>query len=127
VQGRLHNVMRRFHGAVDDDIFTPPAVLDPEMNERLRRVATGLFHARDKYRPARRAKCDVLLLKASIPFDWSGSTTDPLYGWRDFVSGQIDTAVIPGEHLQLFRSENDPLMADFLSARLAELRERDEA
>jgi hypothetical protein len=72
------------------------------------------------------AACDVLLLKASIPFDWSGSWTDPLYGWRGFVRGRIDAAIIPGEHLQLFRAGNEALMAEFLRHRLRELATRQE-
>ena len=121
VRDRVENIQRRFRPVVEDAVFTPPDVLDPEMNARLRRVADRLFEARERYRPRRRAHCDVLLLKASIPFDWPGSTTDPLYGWRDFVHGRIDTQVVPGEHLQLFRTENDPLLAELVRERLQEL------
>jgi thioesterase domain-containing protein len=124
LRDRLRNVKKRLNGKVADEVFTPPAALDDFMQERLRRVANGLWEARDKYRPSGLASCDVLLLKASIPFDWSGSWTDPLYGWRNFVSGRIDATTVPGEHLQLFRRENDALMAEFLRARLRELAER---
>ncbi|MEY4575694.1 MAG: hypothetical protein RL701_397 [Pseudomonadota bacterium] len=118
---RLDNVRKRFRPAVDDDMFTPPDVLDAQMNTRLRNLADGLFEARKHYQSARKAKCDVLLIKASIPFDWSGTFIDPLYGWRDFVHGRIDTVTAPGEHLQLFRTENDQLLAEFVRERLAEL------
>jgi thioesterase domain-containing protein/acyl carrier protein len=123
---RIKNVKKRLHGKVDDEVFTPPAALDEVMQERLRRVANGLWEARDRYRPSGLAGCDVLLLKASIPFDWSGSWTDPLYGWRHYVRGRIDATIVPGEHLQLFRRENDALMAEFLRARLRELAERNQ-
>jgi amino acid adenylation domain-containing protein len=99
----------------------PPDVLNAEMNARLKRVADGLFQARQQYRPKGKANCDVLLLKASIPFDWSGSIFDPLYGWRDFVRGRIDTEFVPGEHLHMFRTENDQLLAELLSSRLCDL------
>jgi amino acid adenylation domain-containing protein len=124
IRERLRNVRKRFRSKIQDEVYTPPAALDDQMQERLRRVAAGLWKARDKYRPAGRAACDVLLLKASIPFDWSGSWTDPLYGWRGFVRGRIDTMVVPGEHLQLFRPENEALMAEFVRRRLRELAER---
>jgi thioesterase domain-containing protein len=121
VRDRIENIQRRFRPVVEDAVFTPPDVLDAEMNARLRRVADRLFEARERYRPRQRAHCDVLLLKASIPFDWPGSTTDPLYGWRDFVHGRIDTQIVPGEHLQLFRTENDQLLAELVRERLQEL------
>lgn len=121
LRARFENVKRRFRPVVEDEVFTPPDVLDPEMNARLKRVADGLFQAREKYRPTRQASCDVLLLKASIPFDWPGSVFEPLYGWREFVRGRIDTMVVPGEHLQMFRSENDQLLAEIVMERLREL------
>jgi amino acid adenylation domain-containing protein len=122
---RIHNVKRRFQDVFEDEALAPPAELDDEMNQRMQRVAEGLWRARDKYRPRGLAACDLLLLKASIPFDWLGNSwSDPLFGWRNFVSGRIDVAVVPGEHLQLFRPENDHLMAEFLRMRLQELAER---
>jgi thioesterase domain-containing protein len=60
---------------------------------------------------------------ASIPFHGSGSVFDPLYGWRDFVRGRIDTQVVPGEHLHMFRRENGELLAELLRQRLVELQE----
>jgi thioesterase domain-containing protein/acyl carrier protein len=121
VQARIERVRQRFQPAVDDEALAPPDVLDPEMNARLKRVADALFRAREKYRPQIKANCDVLLLKASIPFDWSGNIFDPLYGWRDFVRGKIDTQIVPGEHLHMFRTENDQLLAELLRERLCEL------
>jgi thioesterase domain-containing protein/acyl carrier protein len=121
VQARFERIKQRFHPVVEDEALAPPDVLDPKMNERLKRVADALFQAREKYRPEAKASCDVLLLKASIPFDWSGSIFDPLYGWRDFVRGKIDTQIVPGEHLHMFRTENDQLLAELLRERLREL------
>ncbi|HET8934106.1 MAG TPA: amino acid adenylation domain-containing protein [Polyangiales bacterium] len=123
IAARFERVRQRFQPEVDDEALAPPDLLDPEMNARLKRVADALFQAREKYRPKTKANCDVLLLKASIPFDWSGSIFDPLYGWRDFVRGKIDTQIVPGEHLHMFRTENDQLLAELLRERLAELSE----
>jgi thioesterase domain-containing protein len=125
VKARIEAVKRRFQPEVQEGIFTPPDVLDPEMNARLRRVADGLFAARERYRPTRAVSCDVLLLKASIPFDWPGSVFEPLYGWREFTTGRIDSMVVPGEHLQMFRTENDQILAEILLARLRELESED--
>jgi thioesterase domain-containing protein len=60
---------------------------------------------------------------ASNPFDGSGRIFDPLYGWRDCIRGRIDTQVVPGEHLHMFRTENDGLPAELLRQRLAQLQE----
>lgn len=123
IQARIERLRQRFQPEVDDEALAPPDLLDPEMNARLKRVADALFQAREKYRPKTKANCDVLLLKASIPFDWSGSIFDPLYGWRDFVRGKIDTQIVPGEHLHMFRTENDQLLAELLRERLREVEE----
>jgi thioesterase domain-containing protein/acyl carrier protein len=123
LKARFDRVMERFRPApaIDNEVLAPPDVLDPAMNERLKRVADALFRARERYRPTQKVNSDVLLLKASIPFDWSGSIFDPLYGWRDFVRGKIDTQIVPGEHLHMFRTENDELLAELLRERLREL------
>jgi hypothetical protein len=39
------------------------------------------------------------------------------------VRGKIDTQIVPGEHLHMFRTENDQLLAELLRERLAELSE----
>jgi amino acid adenylation domain-containing protein len=124
LRDRIEMVKRRFR-PMDDEALNPPEVLDDAMRKRLRAIGERLFAARNKYEPSRMASCDVLLLKASIPFVYPGSYTDPLYGWRDFVRGRIDTAIVPGEHLQMFRTENDGLLAEFLQLRLQELKERE--
>ncbi|MET0389338.1 MAG: amino acid adenylation domain-containing protein [Polyangiales bacterium] len=121
LQHRFENVKRRWAPVVEEAVLTPPDVLDPEMNARLIKVADGLFQARDHYRPKHRASSDVLLLKASVPLIWPGFYTDPLYGWRDFVRGRIDTRIVPGEHLKIFRTENDQLLAEILRERLREV------
>ncbi|HKU41294.1 MAG TPA: amino acid adenylation domain-containing protein, partial [Polyangiales bacterium] len=123
VRERLAKIKERVEGRVDT-MFTPPDVLDDDTNKRLRDVANGLWSARDRYVPSGLANSDVLLLKASVPFDWSGSWTDRLYGWRTFVRGRIECATIPGAHLQLFRPENDALMARALTLKLDEIAER---
>jgi amino acid adenylation domain-containing protein len=121
VKARLERVKQRLRPVVEDEAYKAPEVLDAAMNERLNRVADALFVAREKYRPQIKANSDVLLIKASIPFDWSGNIFDPLYGWRDFVRGRIDTQIVPGEHLLMFRTENDQLLAELLRERLSEL------
>lgn len=120
---RFAKLREKFEGRVDA-IFTPPDVLDEETDKRLRDVAAGLWSARDRYVPATLANSDVLLLKASVPYDWSGSWTDRLYGWRGFVRGRIECTTIPGAHLQLFRPENDAHMARALQIKLDEIAER---
>lgn len=119
---RLLRLKQKLEGRMDL-IFAPPDVLDEETDKRLRDVAAGLWAARDRYTPTSLAKSDVLLLKASIPFDWSGSWTDRLYGWRGFVKGRIECATIPGAHLEMFRPENDIHMARAMLMKLDEIAE----
>ncbi len=123
VRERVLKIKERLEGRVDE-IFTPPDVLDDETDKRLREVASGLWAARDRYVPSAKANSDVLLLKASVPYDWSGSWTDRLYGWRGFVNGRIECSTIPGAHLQLFRPENDAHMARALTIKLDEIADR---
>ncbi|HKP55413.1 MAG TPA: amino acid adenylation domain-containing protein [Polyangiales bacterium] len=120
---RWTKLKERLEGKVEG-MFTPPEVLDEATDKRLRDVASGLWAARDRYTPSALARSDVLLLKASVPFDWSGSWTDRLYGWRGFVRGRIECTTIPGAHLQLFRAENDVLMARALKIKLDEIAEQ---
>jgi amino acid adenylation domain-containing protein len=120
---RVNRVKQKLVGRMDL-IFAPPDVLDDETDKRLREVANGLWAARDRYKPSGLAKSDVLLLKASIPFDWSGSWTDRLYGWRGFVKGRIECATIPGAHLEMFRPENDIHMARAMLMKLDEIADR---
>jgi amino acid adenylation domain-containing protein len=125
VRERLNNLKKRLRGVTDEDATSPLDSLDAATDRRLRNVAAGLWQARDRYRPNELANCDVLLFKASVPFDWSGTWFEPLYGWREFVRGRVESTIIPGGHLELFRPENHPLMARALSVRLAELEETD--
>jgi hypothetical protein len=120
---RVVRLREKLEGRMDL-IFAPPNVLDEETDKRLRDVAAGLWAARDRYVPSGLARSDVLLLKASIPFDWSGSWTDRLYGWRGFVKGRIECATIPGAHLEMFRPENDIHMARAMLMKLDEVAER---
>jgi amino acid adenylation domain-containing protein len=123
VRERFVRLKQKISGRMDL-IFAPPDVLDDETDKRLRDVANGLWAARDRYTPATLAKSDVLLLKASIPFDWSGSWTDRLYGWRLFVKGRIECATIPGAHLEMFKPVNDVHMARAMLMKLDEIAER---
>jgi amino acid adenylation domain-containing protein len=120
---RFERLKQKITGRMDL-IFAPPDLLDDETDKRLREVANGLWAARDRYAPSAFAKSDVLLLKASIPFDWSGSWTDRLYGWRGFVKGRIECATIPGAHLEMFKPENDVHMARAMLMKLDEIAER---
>src|SRR5262249_15402753 len=98
LRGRIMTAISRPRGALG----APPAA-DPETAKRLRKVAAGLWQARDRYRPTSRLDCDLLLVKTSVLTRWDGTECDdPFYGWRSFIDGEIRIDTVEGEHLKMF-------------------------
>ena len=127
LRDRVTNLNRRFDKAKGNDAFAPPSGLDSAVDQRLRLVAAGLWRARNSYRPTGMVSADLLLLKAATPLEWPGSRTDAHYGWRPYIRGRIETAVVPGAHLHLFAPENAPRMAEELERGLRALWEKTQA
>jgi thioesterase domain-containing protein len=97
--------------------FTPPGVDDPELDARLRAVATALWQARTSYRPWHRITSDVLLIKSHTK--WDGMSNVPLYGWNGYINQNctIHTDFVEGEHLKMFDSpQNERKIAELILA-----------
>ncbi len=107
---RVANLKRRF-APLEADARLAPDVIDPMMKQRLQRVAASLMRARARYAPAESLNINLLLLKAEVPYAWPGCMTDELYGWRPLIAGDLNTAMVPGDHHHFFGSTNNAQMA----------------
>ena len=116
---RLENIKHLFFQRQTDLVQLLPEDLNPDMQRRLTKVRTALLNSRSRYRPDYRLKCNLLLLKTATPITWPGWRTDSLYGWREFVSGNIETEMLPGTHLNFFQSQNCVSMAEAIATRMA--------
>lgn len=93
---------------------------DQEMTERMRKLWVLHMRARERYAPTARLPCDLLLLKAAVPFRWVATEMDdPNYGWRSFVSGNISAVTVPGDHTQFFSNETQPMIAAAVAQHIA--------
>ena len=104
------------------EAFDAPANATPEQQDRLRRVAAGLWRARGLYRPERSPNhtvaADLLLIQTSTATEWIGNVfDDPAYGWGPFIRGRIDVVTVPGEHLHMF---DEPQIVDRMARLIAE-------
>jgi amino acid adenylation domain-containing protein len=89
------------------------AAEDPEVV--LKRVWAALAAAQRRYRPQKKFAGKLVLFKAEAGFHWAATVfDDPLMGWREYVTGGVETHLIPGEHLDLFKDQNIRLLADKL-------------
>jgi thioesterase domain-containing protein/acyl carrier protein len=59
----------------------------------------------------------VLLLRADE--EPRGAFLDPTLGWGEFVSGQMDNVLIPGDHSSIFEDPGVQAMADCIKAEIA--------
>jgi amino acid adenylation domain-containing protein len=106
-----------------EEAFEAPATADPETAKRLRRVAAGLWAARDAYRPTQRLDCDLLLVKTSVLTRWDGTECDdPFYGWRSFIDGEIRIDTVEGEHLKMFDGPIDTEIAQLVAREIDRLK-----
>lgn len=121
LRGRIQRLNDRFFPVEDDRRLEPPASAGRATELRLRRLAAGLWRARDRYAPDAPINTDLLLMKATIPLEWRGCRTDSMYGWRSFIEGRIETVMLPGAHLELFNAENDARMARVIEPQLKAL------
>jgi amino acid adenylation domain-containing protein len=98
-------------GRAEENVATIPYA-DPETDIRLRKVSAALWKAGLVYRPEHALPGDLLLIKTSISDYWIGNDMDdPLYGWKDWLHGQIELVTVPGEHLTLFDDANQRRIA----------------
>jgi amino acid adenylation domain-containing protein len=93
---------------------------DPNMSERMKKLWVHHMRARSRYSSRARLPCDLLLVRAAVPYRWVATKMDdPNYGWGPFVSGEISVVTIPGEHTELFAPDNQALIAQAVSAHIS--------
>jgi amino acid adenylation domain-containing protein len=93
----------------------PEAALAEDPETVLKRVWAALGAAQRRYRPGKKFAGKLVLFKSEVGFNWAATVfDDPLMGWREYVTGEIETHLIPGEHLELFKDRNIGLLADKL-------------
>ncbi len=117
---RWQNIKQRLKRQECNPLLSPVSGIDPELEQRLRRVSVYLARARSRFKPNHRIRSSVLLLKAEHPFEWPGHATDALYGWGKFAVGAIEVITLPGSHLELFGEENNALMAETIARLVAQ-------
>jgi thioesterase domain-containing protein len=107
-------VFGREHELIEDIPFA-----DEEMNQRMRKLWAHFWQARNRYRPQGVQPCDMLLIKTEVAEEWIGTRkVDPLYGWVEFVTGDVSVVTIPGVHLMLFEASNQGKIAQAIAQQM---------
>lgn len=115
---RLSNLGRRFKRSEVEPGIEPPSA-NPQLKQRLGRVESALWQARDRYDPGELMDCPVLLLGAEQPVQWPGCEIDELYGWSAFSRQAVTKRCFPGAHLSFFDEANNAAMADSIKQALS--------
>ena len=118
LRGRVARLRERFYGLIGlpEKGIPLAGVADVEIDRRLRKVTAGLMRARNLYRPARPDPANLLLIKTENFETWIGNKMDdPMYGWRSWVSGDIDVSTVPGAHKTMFHDANDARLAELIA------------
>jgi amino acid adenylation domain-containing protein len=104
--GRAMNTLMRRR----DDVNAMP-------QQALKRAWAALNDASKRYLPTEKFPGQALLVKAQAGFQWAATVIDdPLLGWGDYIGGGIETAVLPGAHLELFGENNIGPLAEQVKA-----------
>jgi len=93
---------------------------DPNMSARMKKLWVQQNRAGHRYATAARLPCDLLLVRAALPYQWVATKMDdPNYGWGRYVSGEISAVTIPGQHTDLFAAASESMIAQAVSAHVA--------
>lgn len=93
---------------------------NPNMSGRMKKLWVHQNRAGHRYTTGARLPCDLLLVRAALPYQWVATKMDdPNYGWSRYISGEISAVTIPGRHTDLFAPARQSLIAQTLSARIA--------
>jgi amino acid adenylation domain-containing protein len=78
----------------------------------LKRVWAALITANNRYRPQQQFHGKIVLFKAEEGFNWAATVfDDPLMGWGQWGTGDIETHTVPGSHMEMFHEKNVGLVA----------------
>jgi thioesterase domain-containing protein len=121
---RLTKMKHRLLRAAGLTAWTAPTIegLDALPQETLKQVWLSLQAAHTRYRPRRKFDGPVLLFKATAKEAWTAAVhEDPLLGWARWATGEVETHLIPGGHLDMFHAANLAPLAATLRDRLTAL------
>ncbi len=99
-----------------------PADVKYKFQDHINKILKRQTQAATTYRPNDLEKDLTLLLirTENLPQLVGMNMDDPLYGWREYIDGPISIATFPGEHLQMWEEEYNPLIAKAISEQLAQ-------
>jgi hypothetical protein len=90
------------------------------MSGRMNKLWVHQNRAGHRYATSARLSCDLLLVRAAVPYQWLATKMDdPNYGWSRYISGRISSVTIPGQHTDLFAPTNESLIAEAVAANIA--------
>ncbi|VTT99453.1 amino acid adenylation domain protein : Amino acid adenylation domain protein OS=Chroococcidiopsis thermalis PCC 7203 GN=Chro_0078 PE=4 SV=1: Condensation: HxxPF_rpt: AMP-binding: AMP-binding_C: PP-binding: Thioesterase [Gemmataceae bacterium] len=117
LRDRFRRVRGRVLGALNLHWLDAPGVpgMDLVPQENLKRVWGALTKARDRYWPSGTFDGRVILFASETPEDWPGCVfDDPMKGWGRWATGGVERHVVPAGHLDIFREDNQELVAGLL-------------
>lgn len=114
--GKVRFIKDRLAGRQTDvaeyQVTQPDHGYTPEMVERLNRLSSASRRAYKAYRPERQEHTAVTLFKCEERHGWMDFFEDqPDRGWGNYAPMK-NTFAIPGKHLEVFRAEYGPKLAE---------------
>ena len=114
--GKMRFIKDRLAGRQTDvaeyQVEQPDHGYPPEMVERLNRLSSASRRAYKAYRPDRQEHTPVILFKCRERHGWMDFFEDqPDRGWGTYAPVE-EVLPIPGKHLEVFRSEYGPELAE---------------
>ena len=122
LRDRARSLQQRAYALLGLQEALPPVspFADPDMGGRMQKLWVHQDRAGHRYAPSARLPCDLLLVRAALPYQWLATKMDdPNHGWSRYVSGEISAVTIPGQHTDLFAPESESLIAKAVSAHIA--------
>jgi amino acid adenylation domain-containing protein len=122
LRDRARSVQKRICALLGrQEAFAPVTPFaDANMSGRMKKLWVHQNRAGQRYSTGARLPCDLLLVRAAVPYQWLATKMDdPNHGWSRYVSGEISAVTIPGQHTDLFALESEALIAQAVSAHIA--------
>jgi thioesterase domain-containing protein len=119
---RVRSLRERAYALLGREEALAPATpfADANMSGRMKKLWVHQNRAGHRYATDARLPCDLLLVRAALPYQWAATKMDdPNYGWGRYVSGEISAVTIPGQHTDLFAPANESLIAQAISTYIA--------
>jgi len=115
LQQRTYALLGRQRG-----IATVSPFADPDISGRMKKIWVHHSRASHRYTTGARLPCDLLLVRAALPYRWLASKMDdPNHGWSRYISGEISAITVSGQHTDLFAPTSESLIAQAVSEHIA--------